>query len=314
MPENREIELLGPVKFKGHPNDGKNLSAAGLVGDLLVVAGDEDDRLQILRRRGDHYELLPGRAIPLNDAGQEADVEGIASEGDTVYVIGSHSCKRPKPKPAASREENVRRIETVEPASPSRDILARFRLAADGTHSPVEASTLRPAISRSPVLRAFGQIPCKENGVDIEGLAVHEGQLRVGFRGPVLQRGFVPVLACSFGTPVAASEIVYVNLGGRGIRDLERVAGGFLILAGSVSDAPVSFQLYFWDGADCLPGAIEAGAAGRLALIGEVPNPRNAKAEGLVVEGETDEHYTLLILFDGLDEGGATRLRIRKPR
>src|SRR5256885_12453391 len=51
MADGASIEPMGRVKFKGHPSDGKNLSAAGLVGDLLLVAGDEDDRLQVLRRR-----------------------------------------------------------------------------------------------------------------------------------------------------------------------------------------------------------------------------------------------------------------------
>jgi hypothetical protein len=312
MTDPRGIEPVGEVKFKGHPRDGKDLSAVGVVRDLLIVAGDEDDRLQVLQRRNDHYEVLPGREVPLNDAGQEADIEGIACEGDTIYVVGSHSCKRPKPKASASREENLGRLEIVEPPSPFRSLLVRFRVSAEGEHAALEATTLRAVIAGTKVLEPFTHIPCKENGVDIEGLAVRGGLLHVGFRGPVFQHGFVPVLTCSFASPVTAAEALYLNLGGRGIRDLERVDGGFLVLAGPVSDVPASFQLYFWDGADCLPGLRDRGE-GRLLLLGEVPTPEGAKAEGLAVERESDGHYTVLVLFDGLKEGGAARFRVRKP-
>src|SRR5262245_15610809 len=128
------VEQLGEVKFKGHLGDGKNLSAIGLVGDLLLVAGDADDRLKVIRRRGGHYDLLPGREVVLNEDGAEADIEGIACEGDTVYAVGSHSCRRPKPKGSASRAENRARLELPEAAPASRCVLARFRLSADGAH------------------------------------------------------------------------------------------------------------------------------------------------------------------------------------
>jgi hypothetical protein len=182
----------------------------------------------------------------------------------------------------------------------------------DGGHTEFKSTTLSAAIAATKVLQPFTQLPCKENGVDIEGLAVRDGLLRVGFRGPVLQRGFVPVMTCSFANPVTASEILYLNLGGRGIRDVERVQGGFLVLAGPVSDIPASFQLYFWDGTDCTPGVENPVGVQPLTLLGEVPTPPGAKAEGLAVEAESTDHYTALILFDGLKEGGAIRLRIRK--
>src|SRR5262245_60839271 len=75
-----------------------------------------------------------------------------------------------------------------------------------------------------------------------------------GFRGPVLRENYTPVLRFTFAVPVIESDLLYVNLGGRGIRDLTRARGGLLVLAGPVGDGPGSYQLYFWDGKDCLPG------------------------------------------------------------
>ncbi|HEY1189865.1 MAG TPA: DUF3616 domain-containing protein [Gemmata sp.] len=311
MSDAPKIELIETVKFKGHVRDGFNLSAVGVVGKFLVVAGDEDDRLQVLRRDGDHYELVPDREIRLNDTGAEADIEGIACEGNTVFAIGSHAAKRPKLKPTATRTENRAKLEVIEPAPASRSILVRFQLSADGTASDLKRTTLRPLIDSNPLLRPFATVPCKENGVDIEGLAVRAGQLFVGFRGPVLQHGLVPVLTCPFPEAATQAEIVYLALDGRGIRDLEAVRDGFLVLAGPVNDAATGFGLFLWDGRDCTPGG--PGEPGRVQFLGPLPTPDGAKAEGLAVETESDHEYRVLVLFDGLKEGGATRFRVRKP-
>jgi len=298
------------VKFKGHLRDGKNLSAVGLVGNFLLVAGDEDDCIQILRRDGKNYELLSDRTVVLNTVAHEADIEGIACDGDTVYAIGSHACTRPKPD-AITRAVNRSRFESPEPPSPFRSVLARFRLLPEGSSSPPELATLRALLDATQVLRPFTGIPCKENGIDIEGLAIRDGRLYVGFRGPVLQHGFVPVLTCAFADAApGAAELVYLNLGGRGVRDIERVQGGFLVLAGPVNDIAAGFELYFWDGHDCMPGT--PAPSGRLELLGSIPTPEGAKAEGLAVEEESTDEYTLLVLFDGLKEGGPTRFRVRK--
>lgn len=310
MSDASKVEMIGAVKFKGHVRDGANLSAVAVVGEFLVVAGDEDDRVQVLKRDGDHYELLPERAAVLADGGAEADIEGLACDRGTVFAVGSHAAKRPKLKEAAAPAENRARLEAIEPAPAARCVLARFQLSPDGIPSGLERSTLRPLIDASPVLRPFTSIPCKENGVDIEGLAVRDGRLFVGFRGPVLQHGLVPVLTCPFPGAGTAAETLYLALDGRGVRDIEAVRDGFLVLVGPVNDAATGFGLFHWDGRDCTPGV---GAAGRLRFLGSVPTPDGAKAEGLAVEKETDRAYRVLVLFDGPKEGGPMRFRVAKP-
>ena len=200
---------------------------------------------------------------------------------------------------------DARGIETIRPPSPFRSILARFRLAADGGHSDLATTTLRSVIAGKTALQPFAQIPCKENGVDIEGLAVRDGLLRVGFRGPVYQRGFVPVLTCTFANPVTAADTLYLNLGGRGIRDLERVEGGFLVLAGPVSDVPVSFQLYFWDGTDCVPGGAAATAPGSSRLDGRNVSIGRSSAKQLTRLGFTEVYsdFSGKNVFLNLDAG-----------
>ena len=161
-------------------------------------------------------------------------------------------------------------------------------------------------------MHPFSRVPSKENGIDIEGLAFHQGLLYAGFRGPVLRDNYVPVLTFQFATPVVQANLLFVNLGGRGIRDLTAVQGGFLVLAGPVGDGPGSYQVYFWNGQDCLPGRREAGEVGQIRLLGEVQVEPEAKAEGITVVAESASVYEVIIVYDGSKNGGATRFRMPK--
>jgi hypothetical protein len=210
-------------------------------------------------------------------------------------------------------QENRQQILIVERGE-SREGLYRVRIDADGKGLQRESTTLMPAIDQDPVLKDFTRVPSKENGVDIEGIAVRDGLLYIGFRGPVLRDNYVPIMIGRFGPPFSDASLVFVQLGGRGVRDLTPVRDGFLILAGPVGDGPGSYQLYFWDGRDCLPGQrVPEEKAGRIELLGEVATDANAKAEGVAVLEESNSAYEVLIVFDGVKNGGATRYRVAKP-
>jgi Protein of unknown function (DUF3616) len=148
--------------------------------------------------------------------------------------------------------------------------------------------------------------------IDIEGIVIHKQQLYIGFRGPVLRENWVPVLKCRFAKPVTEAELVYVRLDGLGFRDITRVEDGFLILAGPVGDGPGAFQVYFWDGEDCLPGIRASGKTGRVERLGVIPTAENAKAEGLTLLKESSLGYEVAIVFDGLKNGSPTRFGIAK--
>ena len=313
MPQVDKAKRLGAVKFRGDVRRPEDVSAVAVVGDLLVIGTDEGNAVQVLRPDGGrHYRVTA--EVPLNPTGDEVDVEGIACDGRTVYVLGSHACVRPNLSDDDAYAENRRRIATSD-RQDGRDRLFRFALDADGQPGPVEQTSLRPFIDKDPVLRTFARVPSKENGIDAEGVAVHDGRLFVGFRGPVLRGNHVPVLTCTFAATIRDAALRFVNLGGRGFRDLVRVKKGFLILAGPVGDGPGSFRLYFWDGGDCLPGARADGdePAGRVELLCKVPAEAGEKPEGLAVLDESKAAYELLVVYDGAKDGGATRFRVRRP-
>lgn len=304
------ISRLGKLEFSGDIRKPKNLSAIEVFGDLLILAADETNEVQILKRHGDSCKVE--RDVTLNPTAKEIDIEGIAREGNTVYVSGSHSCKRKKLDPEKSYQDNRAALGTVVP-EPDRDRLFRFQLSATGQASAIEETSLRPVLDNHQLLQRFRQIPSKENGVDIEGLAVRDGLLYLGFRGPVLRGNWVPVLKCPFAQPVTEAELLFVDLDGRGIRDLARVHNGFLILAGPIGDGSGSHQLYFWDGEDCLPGVRSSGQPGRLERLGEVPADAEARPEGLALLHEGGSTYEVLIVHDGVKNGAPTRFQATKP-
>ena len=154
----------------------------------------------------------------------------------------------------------------------------------------------------------FTRIPSKENGIDIEGLAVAEDTLYVGFRGPVLRGNYVPVLVGRFSDLSSRGKLKFVRLGGLGIRSMLSVGKqGFLILAGPVGDGPGGYHLYHWDGRSQLPAK---GERGRVRHLGEIPVRKGDKPEGMTLVSRQGESLQLLLAFDGAKNGGLALLEV----
>ena len=322
------LERVGALRIApgGEPVfEAGDISAIVADGTRLVIGADEGDSIQVLRRAADGA-YLPGAPLPLGGE-DELDIEGIARGADqTYYVVGSHSRRRKAVDPfdaeSLEREyaKNRERMLADEIGSEkSRTRLYRFKFdpaGAPGDWPPADLDDirLRDVFQAHPVLSAFEPLPSKENGIDVEGIAADGDDLFLGFRGPVLRNGFVPVLRLRFDEQ-DDNEILYVNLDGRGIRDLVRVEDGFLIIAGPVGDAPLSYLLYHWDGADTLPGVRGVGepARGTITLLGRIPTPAGGKAEGLALLDQSDGAYEVVIAYDSVDGGGLQVLRAPRP-
>jgi hypothetical protein len=279
--------------------------------------------VQVLRDAGNaSYEVVHDIFLfkgNKND-GKEMDIEGIAVEGDTLYVLGSHSANRSRVKGDKKYKRNLKTFRDDQiNHQKSRDRLYRVKLDAQGRAIDGETRhiSLRKLINDHPVLKTFSEIPSKENGVDIEGIAVKNGTLYLGFRGPVLRDGYVPVMTLTFDDPAGTDDLLYVRLGGRGIRSLASVSDGFLIVAGPVGDGPGSYQLYHWNGLDEVPGDDrDANDMGKVRLLGEIRPPtedgESGKAEGVVVLAEQPDSYDLIVVYDGLKRNMAERFKVQK--
>lgn len=267
------------------------LSVVAQIGDTLWVANDETISLERLtltigseagqRIQGREHasfalaDYLDLPVPPTADAEEmvEADLEGLAYENGELWLVGSHSLKRKKPK--SGTDKAAQQLAKIS-RDGNRNLLARIPVvAADGSYRLVrregrrsaaclagngENNELTAALRDDPHLAPFLAIPGKDNGFDIEGLAIADGRLFLGLRGPVL-RGWAVILELEVETdadsperlhlkPIAHDDRPYLKhflqLGGLGIRDLCRHDNDLLILAGPTMDLDGPVRILRW--------------------------------------------------------------------
>lgn len=318
------IQLIELIHFVG-VLEGKNISAVAMWGERAAIVSDEKTKengnfLQFFQREEGGFRAVPGGVISLDVPGQpveEFDLEGLTVEGDTAYILGSHSARRKKIEPDKKYKKNRETLMGPVTVEPARDVLLRVTLDADGRAGPIERSSLRSFLEAQEPFKSMSTLAGKENGIDAEGLALKDAYLYVGFRGPVLRGNYAPVVRMKFGAAVEPHDILFLDLAGRGVRDLVSVGEGFLVLAGPVGDGQGSYQLYHWDGKDRVPGVgspLPPDGKG-LDLLGDLPMPTEGitpKAEGVALLKETAEHWELVVVFDG--SAGGARYQVQKPR
>lgn len=311
-------KLKASIKLKGDLRGPEDISAIATFSDYLVIGSDESQQeIQILKGNAEKsYKVVQTVSLPVDadNEGTEIDIEGMAMGSLTkLFVIGSHSLKRRTVKSKRTYLSNRQRISTITAEARKNWI---FKLKVDPetgeVKSAVGTTALKAILERDPVLAPFVNIPSKENGVDIEALAADDNTLYLGFRGPVLRGNYVPVMVTEF-DDLADYEIRYVDLEGHGIRDMTKVEDGFLLIAGPVGDGFGSYNLFFWDGQDMIPGDQRVPEQ-HLQFLGhlELPN-REAKAEGITVLKEEPGCYQAIVVYDGIKNGGATLLQIDLP-
>ncbi len=260
-----------------------DLSACDRTGSCLWLACDEATSVERLITR-DGVRFAEHRGFPLGHiftlpAGdeEEIDIEGLTHDGGYLWITGSHSLKRKKPKRHEENpDEALRRLATVK-ADPNRYFLGRVPLVPaqeEGVHDlarsgacgataaclPMASGTnaLAEALANDPLLGRFVSIPSKENGLDIEGIAVRGDRVFLGLRGPVL-RGWAVIIELMIGSagsgalaliPIGPNGEVhrlhFLDLDGLGIRDLLLDGDDLLILAGPTMDLDGPSRLYRW--------------------------------------------------------------------
>jgi hypothetical protein len=234
---------------------------------------------------------------------KEADFEALTRNGEVFFAIGSHSVDRKKQNPDKTYEENrIRLTQAGIEKCKSRDELFKFKLGDSDKAEVLKTVSLRELIEKNPVLALFASIPDKENGIDIEGLAATPEALFVGFRGPVLRQNYVPILRLNqdlSDSSLNNSEILFVNLDGRGVRDIAPGPGGLYILAGPNGDELQSFAIYFWNGQDQISGTNRAASAPH--LLCDLGTYESSKPEGIALfpPDRTSQPPRFVLVHDG---------------
>lgn len=283
------------------PEAGKRLrdglSAVLQVGDSLWLANDESASLERLtldaagKVASGHRQFQLHRYLDLPEGAKgkparspEIDVEGLDHDGGYLWLVGSHSLKRGKPGPDQDVKAAHKALADVD-GEANRYLLARVPLAL-GPDGLVPVRRLRVAgdelvagrlgsgrkrkdnplwalLRKDRHIGPFLGVPGKENGFDVEGLAVAGDRVFLGLRGPVL-RGWATILELRVDgnresgqlrlRPVAGTRGQrlckhFLGLGGRGIRDLYRDGEDLLVLAGPTMDLDGTISLFRWPGA-----------------------------------------------------------------
>jgi hypothetical protein len=297
-----------------------NLNQAGQ--RICLVAFDEGVQARWASVTDHGMQADPEPVLLRPDTG-ELDAEAAATDGRFFYVTGSHSAKRSS---CASNPHSRHLVRfRVDPAT------GRAQRSASGALVDyADTGQLWATMQAQPGLAAYvgegaclGTEPPGRNGVNIEGMAVRDGRLYFGFRAPVLQ-GTAGVLAVDAdalfnGTPAEKiqAHLTPLRVGaGRGIRDMVAVAHGFLVLAGPDDDKThdsVGWTVLWWDGqpstATVTPRILASLDLSHIALR---RCDKELKPEAITVLAETAQAYQLLVLSDGMCDGGPMRFNVDK--
>ncbi|MGC1306177.1 MAG: DUF3616 domain-containing protein [Phormidesmis sp.] len=262
-----------------------------LIGEISAIAMTPDgslwvgsDELLVIERLsevapciyGDHQRFHSSDFVELLDQASEIDIEGMDYSDGYLWLVGSHSAKRNQPK-GKKYKKDIQSLAEVE-TDANRYLLARIPIvngqpaksyrASDRAEDALTAASLRERDGRNLLMEALAEdphlgpfvkmnLPSKDNGLDIEGLAVCGQRIYLGLRGPVL-RGWAVILELELaegepGTLVPKAigdrkgEIYrkhFVNLNGSGIRELCLYRDNLIILAGPTMEIEGAMQVF----------------------------------------------------------------------
>jgi len=217
-------------------------AAVALDARHFIVADDEHNKLTVYKR-GEAKRVSDIDLDKFLDARKEADLEGAAQVGQRIYWIASHA----RNGAGKLREDRHRffatdiRGKTVEPVGKPYTALLADLLAAP------DLAPLKLADAAQRAAEADG-------GFNIEGLAAApDGSLLIGLRNPIPQGLAIvipllnPAELIDGRGPARFGSTIRLDLGGRGVRSIERVDGGYVIAAGPPADAG-TFALFRWSG------------------------------------------------------------------
>jgi len=250
-----------------------------------VFGGHRSFKLQGLINLPAFGQKQPGGK---KDVDQEIDIEGLDFDGGYLWLVGSHSIKRKKGDEDDKDDgdaKNIKKLSKSE-ADGNRYLLARLPVvresqtgesllavaSADGAlkaaqlpGTMIDNSLMRAILEEDedgtpdPHLAPWLTLPGKDNGFDIEGLAVRGERVFLGLRGPVL-RGWTVILELQLegdgdapelklkriGTKGRAYRKHFLDLGGLGVRDLCVDGDDLLVLAGPTMPHDGPIRIFRW--------------------------------------------------------------------
>lgn len=306
----------------------EDLSASARIGDSLFVSCDETTGVERLTPESrtlwtehGHYNLGAFFDLPDGDVG-EMDIEGLQIAGETLWIVGSHSLKRGKPDDGDTPVEALEAMVEIK-RDPNRYFLGSVPLVErePGRWEPVaedgerKAAAVRMGGGKSKLLKwlkgddildPFLGMASKENGIDIEGIAVLGDRVWLGLRGPAI-RGHALVVELEMKNVkkgrLKARRIedgrryrkYLIPSRGLGVRDLLLDGEDLLLLLGPVMSSDGPSRVVRWreavnDTCSSMIAAERLTVAAELDYLGQHDHP-----EGLAHWPEDGENRFLVV-------------------
>ncbi|QLE54577.1 DUF3616 domain-containing protein [Nostoc sp. TCL26-01] len=276
----QQVTLIFADSFQTHRED---LSAVLITPEKHLWLGSDEtstiERLSVVDgdKFNEHQQFRVAEFIDLPaPETEEIDIEGLTYSDYYLWLIGSHSYKRKNTQPDNTDKKNISRLAKVE-SEANRYILGRIplvdgqlfkscphpqnsskQLTAAKLELTKQGNLLMSALADDAHLGFFvkAAIPGKDNGFDIEGLAIDKNRIFIGLRGPVLrgwaiileielensQPGFLKLRKITEDKKSYKKHFIWLN--GLGIRDLCLTGEDLLILAGPTMDLDGPVQVY----------------------------------------------------------------------
>lgn len=316
------------------------LSAVMRLKNDLWLACDESTGIERLTIQedgsyGNHKSFHLDSYLKLFSTEIEVDIEGLSFCENYLWFIGSHSLKRKKVKFSKGGDERqLKRLADVS-SDPNRYIIARIPFEEDpdqegslrlvtkkeNPDKPGEFFTaaqlkgnengnaLMDLLKEDIHIKDFIPIPGKDNGFDIEGLAISDGRMFVGLRGPVL-RGWAIILELRFEDAdrnvlelqqqvdsSAFYKKYFIRLEGLGIRELCIDGQDILILAGPTMELNADMALYRWRGGVNSPDQVVRPED--VVFLENIPHHQgHDKAEGVKLYDNLNGKKRLVVVYD----------------
>ncbi|HBE20303.1 MAG TPA: DUF3616 domain-containing protein [Cyanobacteria bacterium UBA11149] len=326
------------LQFKDKSDDLiDEISAATFTPDGSLWLGS-DEALTIERLSpiepgifGKHESFFLGDFIELFNNEDEIDIEGISYANNYLWIIGSHSTKRGRPR-GKNTQKDLQRLATIKtdinryllcripviqgelvkssahPDNPNRILTAACLEKTETSNILIEA--LKEDSHLSPFLT--WQLPSKDNGLDIEGLAVCGDRVFLGLRGPVL-RGWALILELEvveretgvltlkeIGEKGIPYKKHFLDLNGLGVRELCFDGEDMIILGGPTMMLDGLMRVFRLQGVLNLDGdSLSSANSKQLEILFDLPLTLGCdRAEGLTLFPCLGESNSLLVFYD----------------
>lgn len=321
-------DLMNDISAVAHTPDGS-----------LWVASDElisIERLSPVKPYiySNHESFALADFIDTFNSDDEVDIEGMDYENGYLWFTGSHSTKRNKPK-GKKQKKDIKRLAEIK-TDLNRYLLGRIpvingelvkscslsddpeeKLSAACLEKNGDRNILIDMLREDPHLAPFLSIslPSKDNGLDIEGLAVRGDKVFLGLRGPVL-RGWAILLEIEveekkpgvlslkeIGEDGQCYKKHFLDLNGQGIREICFYFDDLLVLAGPTMDVEGSMTVFRLQKIlEASGDSISALDSDNLEVLFDLPFiPGSDHAEGLTLFPCLDQPASLLVVYDSPD-------------